>query len=413
MISIITPVRAKSEEQVEWLNEAIASVLSQKPEGVDVEMVVVDDHSPASLSRVQAAWPQVRWLRAEHDGVSAARNQAAEAAHGEFLLPLDADDKLSANALAAFLQAWETRGDAGIIYSDVVMFGQDYAQVYLAAEYSFDTLLRATFMTVGCLHRKADWERIGGWRLDMNHGLEDWEYWIALGEAGVCGKRLAEPLYWYRRHPTGRLAWLRSNRELWNKAYQAMREIHRASYNGRYPVGCCGGRAPKGATRNPRGGVARAPVQPQAEIARATAKRPGGDLVPLVYVGPRKGGFQIIGGVSRVRYRVPGQGRLLQQVNSPHQGVRPEDVAWFRTAAGGRDYRVLEVPKPVVAPEAVAPQPVPAPVPETEQSEAWTPQIMEAVGVIEQNADTHTETEPEPVEDKPKRARKTRRASAG
>jgi hypothetical protein len=318
----------------------------------------------------------VRWLDAEGQGVSMARNQAADAARYDLLLPLDADDKLAPDALPAFLKAWGERGDAGIIYSDVVMFGEDYAQVYLAADYHFPTLLKATFMTVGCLHRKADWDRAGGWRLDMTQGLEDWEYWIALGELGVCGKRLSEPLYWYRRHPRGRLQWLKANRELWDRAYAAMRELHIDSYNGRYPMGCCGGS---------RSVVRRVPAAaPKAALAASMPSSDG--LVLLAYYGPRKGDFQVVSGVTRTRYHVPGQGQIVRPLHSGKQGVNPADVAWFRSVNGGRDFRPVDVPKPAAG---LAPAPPPRPQPRPVKAEQWTPEVMEAEAA----------PEPEPVPD--------------
>jgi len=365
MISIITPALVKDAQGAQWLNECISSVKGQPG---DWEHIVVNDHSPADLSALKASWPHVHWLDAQYKGVSAARNQAAEAAQGELLLPLDADDKLAPDALPKFLEAWDKRGDASIIYSDVVMFGSDYARVYLAAEYSFTTLLRATFMTVGCLHRKADWERIGGWRLDMSQGLEDWEYWLAMGEAGVCGKRVAEPLYWYRRHPRGRLQWLKANHDLWNRAYLAMRELHKDSYNGRYPMGCCGGSRAKA--------VRRAAV-PVSRAATAAAPRPaGGGLVQMVYRGPRKGDFALTGGVTRTRYRVPGPGEFVHQVKGSVRGIKAGDVAWFRSVGRGKEFQVVEAPKP-------APAVKPAPVVEKPAGpvEKWDLDVMEAEAV--------------------------------
>ena len=365
MISVITPALVKDETGIQWLHEAISSVFDQNASGW--EMIIVNDHSPVDLGPLRDYWPQVRWLEAEGQGVSAARNQAAEAAKGELLLPLDADDKLAPEALAKFWTAWTLREEAKIIYSDVVMFGQDYARVYLAPEYDFPKLLHATYMTVGCLHRKEDWDQIGGWRLDMSAGLEDWEYWIAMGEAGVCGKRLAEPLYWYRRHPRGRLQWLKANKEKWNRAYQAMREIHRESYNGRFSMGCCGGA--KGARRPVRAPVARGAV--------AMAAQKSGELVQVMYVGARKGDFQVVSGITRTRYRIPGQGELVQMLPQATQGVRPADVAWFKAVGQGREFKVMDTPKPApVLAEAEAPA---APVPEEPRKESgtWDPGVME------------------------------------
>lgn len=368
MISIITPARIKDAQGARWLHECIASVRAQSG---DFEHIIVNDHSPHDLAALRDRWPHVRWLDAEDKGVSAARNQAAEAAKGELLLPLDADDMLSDGALASFREAWANRGKAGIIYSDVVMFGEDYARVYMAAEYDFRTLLKATFMTVGCLHQKADWERAGGWRVDMTQGLEDWEYWITLGEMGVCGKRIAAPLYWYRRHPRGRLQWLKANHELWDRAYVAMRNLHKDSFNGRYPMGCCGG-----AKRAPRRA---APARRTARPVPAQASEKTGDgLVLLVYYGRRKGGFRVSGGVTRTRYHVPGQGKMVQIDGTAQQGVKPADVPWFRSVNGGQDFRPVQVaqaqpPAPPTASQPAAQALAPAEV----DLEQWRPDVME------------------------------------
>lgn len=366
-VSIITPALVKDAQQLEWLNECCASVQGQTE--TDIEQIVVNDHSLVDLEPVKALYPQVRWLDAEYQGVSATRNQAVEAATAPLLLPLDADDLLASTAVEQFLAAWDDRQE-DIVYSDVVMFGQDYSMVYLAPEYTFEKLLHATLMTVGSLHTKADWQRVGGWRLDMTKGLEDWEYWIALGEIGVCGERLPEPLYYYRRHPRGRLQWLKANQEKWDAAYQAMRELHIDSYNGRFPVGCCGGRAPKGARRPLHGGVPRAQT-----VAAATPA--AGDLVKMIYTGARQGDFRLTAQPTRQQYYVPGQGQFVEIDQTGVQGIQKPDIAWFRSVSQGRDFKIVDVPvKPSVVPQVVSkPEPPAKPVPK--DSKAWAPEVME------------------------------------
>jgi len=373
-ISILTPIRAKEPIDFEWLNECIASVMGQTVD--DWEHIIVDDHSAGDIGPVRDKWPHVRWLEAEYQGVSAARNQAAEMAGGELLLPLDADDKLATTALETWLKEWNRHPDAGILYSDVVMFGEDYARVYLAPEYNFRTLLTATIMVVGALHRKADWQRVGGWRLDMTAGLEDWEYWIALGEIGVCGKRIPEPLYWYRRHPRGRLRWLQANREKWDRAYHAMRELHIDSYNGRYPMGCCGGKSPPGARRSLHGGM------PRTSSGGQTMNYQAGDTVQMIYVGTRQGSFEVISGVTRTRYLIPGAGSFVELGDSARQGVLPRDVPWFRSVNRARDFKIVETPAAPSAVTTPAP-PKPLPVASPEENPAWSEAIMEGPEVAE------------------------------
>ncbi len=191
----------------------------------------------------------------------------------------------------------------------------------------------------------------------MQGGLEDWEYWIALGELGVCGVRVPEPLYWYRRQAGGRLARLKADPDKWHRAYNRMRELHIDSYNGRRPVGCCGG------GRRVAGVVNRAKALPKAPQVAP------GQRVLVIYNGKRKGGFGMRGQATGVRYSVPGRGDFLVDQNGK-PGVDRRDVGRFLQMGG---FKV--VPPAASAPVRKVPKPAPAPVkratPQT--SEAWEP----------------------------------------
>ncbi len=332
-ISIITPIRATRSEHIQWLGEAVGSVLEQSYS--DWEMIIVDDHSSISLPCF--ADKRICIIQADGTGVSAARNQAARIAQGEFLLPLDSDDKLSPDALEKFLQGWEEREGARIIYSDTMRFGQDYAKLYIAPEYDFGLLLEKIFMTVGCLHLKEDWERAGGWSEEMEEGLEIWEYWIRLGEQGVCGKHIPYTLYWYRRAPGSRLTSIKSDPNRYKRAYNKMRDLHRETYNGRWPVGCCGGsRRTQIATSNK--GIA---INQIANVQ--------GNRVAVVYAGNRLGDFWLTGRATGIRYHVSGQLAVLTDANGV-AGVDERDVNGILAYNAGKDFRIVSQPTQNPAP---------------------------------------------------------------
>ena len=305
-VSIITPVKADTKQQRDWLYYAVQSVLNQTY--TDWEMVIVDDDSPEDLSVVRrlCADDRIHWLEGG-GGCVMSRNAAAEHAQSDFLLPLDADDKLAPNALNLYLQGWEQGGkDEGFVYSDVMVFGDGFSRLIRAPYYDFTQLLHTTYIGVGCLHKKSDWERVGGWKPELEAGLEDWEYWIALGEQGICGWRVEHPLYWYRRHPHGRLARLRGEQDHWNIAYAKMREIHRDTYNGRRKVGCCGKSSRVSTNHTPS-------TEPVTEASLA-----GQDTVLMEYTGRRQGSFFVRGRSSGIRYKLSGLRRKFE--------AHPDDV---------------------------------------------------------------------------------------
>ena len=97
----------------EKLRRAVRSVMGQaRPDGVSLELIVVDDASPAGcdLSFLDDL-ANVRLIRHEANrGAAAARNTAIEAARGEFIAQLDSDDAWLPSFVASQLAFWEAQG---------------------------------------------------------------------------------------------------------------------------------------------------------------------------------------------------------------------------------------------------------------------------------------------------------------
>jgi hypothetical protein len=179
------------------------------------------------------------------------------------------------------------------------------------------------------MHLKEAWRKVGGWKPAMENGLEDWEYWIALGEIGVCGHYIPEVTYHYRRHPRGRLAHLQKNPDEYLKAQAKMRSLHQKAYDGRDTMpGCCGGGGSGAANANT--GI-QAPPPTTAQIMQRVS--PAG-LIPIRYTGRRKEEFYVKGRSTGIQYAVPGRGHLLKRPDG-REGVHPPDVGWILQLEGG------------------------------------------------------------------------------
>ncbi len=94
LVSVVIPCY----RQAHYLPQAIESVLAQTHS--NIEIVVVDDGSPDNASQVAKQYPGVRCIRQENKGLAAARNAGIRSTNGEFLVFLDADDRLLPNAVA-------------------------------------------------------------------------------------------------------------------------------------------------------------------------------------------------------------------------------------------------------------------------------------------------------------------------
>jgi len=93
LVSVIIPCY----NQAHFLDEAIESVLTQTYP--NREIIVVDDGSTDNTAEVAGRYSAVRHIYQENAGPSAARNTGVTKSRGEYLVFLDADDRLLPEAL--------------------------------------------------------------------------------------------------------------------------------------------------------------------------------------------------------------------------------------------------------------------------------------------------------------------------
>lgn len=194
LISVIVPCY----NQAQYLDECLQSVYNQSFE--NWECIIVDDGSPDNTKLVAASWLQkdsrFRYIYQENKGVSAARNNGIKSADGEWILPLDGDDKIGERYLELAEKEFTSYS---LIYCKLNLFGLVKKKLDVR-DYNYQELLFFNPFFCSCFFLKKHWVSVGGYDEEMKHGLEDWEFWINICyNQTITVKKLDYTGFFYRR----------------------------------------------------------------------------------------------------------------------------------------------------------------------------------------------------------------------
>ena len=188
-----------------FLSQALESVAAQTFR--DWELVVIDDASADETRVIAEAFAgrfpdRVRVLRHEQPlGLRSCANAALEAAHGDYIVRLDADDFLDENALLVLAHFLDEHPDIGLVFPNYTYV--DEHGTILGTEYRKKIGTEAKLLDLpvhgACtMVRKRVLKSIGGYdeRFDAQDGHELWLKVLHRYGAG----NVSTPLFYYRQH---------------------------------------------------------------------------------------------------------------------------------------------------------------------------------------------------------------------
>ncbi len=210
----------------EFLAESVSSAMEQ--EGGEPRVIVVDDgstdaHTLAELGRLP---PQVELVRQANSGPAAARNAGLERIQTRYALVLDADDRLTANALALLGEPLRADPALGFSYGLVRFFGAWEGVMRMPPYDPYRLLYRHNIGSVALIRREL-FEDVGGYDPAFR-GYEDWEFWVHALERGWRGWRAESVTVLYRRHGSTRHAGARTH---YRATFRQLRRKHAVLYS--------------------------------------------------------------------------------------------------------------------------------------------------------------------------------------
>jgi glycosyltransferase involved in cell wall biosynthesis len=189
-----------------FIADAVESALRQTLPSHEV--IVCDDGSTDDLEGALAPCAaEITVLRKEHGGVAGTRNLAIKAATGDFVVSLDADNKLLPGYIEAVTELAVARPDLDILSTDAFLEldGEIYGRYY-RGKARFVTgdqrrgIIHQHFVYANAAYRRDSLLAIGGYDefYDSFHGPEDTDLLMRLILGGSRAGLVDEPLAVYR-----------------------------------------------------------------------------------------------------------------------------------------------------------------------------------------------------------------------
>lgn len=182
-----------------FVGETIQSALNQT---VECEIIVVDDCSTDNSAEVISKYP-VTYIRNDKNlRVSETRNKGIRQASGEFIVCLDADDRIRPTFVEKLLPLFKTEKDA-IAFSAVITmneYGKFTHHVWFRSIANPELQYRGINQIPSCcMFRKTWWQLAEGFD-DEYDSVEDANLWLKIMALGGDIQQTKEILMEYRIH---------------------------------------------------------------------------------------------------------------------------------------------------------------------------------------------------------------------
>lgn len=202
LVSVIVPCY----RQAHYLAEAIESVLAQTYP--HVEILVIDDGSPDNTTEIAARYPGVRCVRQPNRGVSEARNLGIRSSNGNFIIFLDADDRLRPEAIEIGLNCFSRHPEVAFVSGRLRFISADGHTLYERQGHTVErdhyaAMLRRNYISAPCgaMCRRDVFESVDGFNPSLSV-CADYDFYLRVLRQFPAWSHDLEVAE-YRRHGLG------------------------------------------------------------------------------------------------------------------------------------------------------------------------------------------------------------------
>lgn len=196
LVSVVVPIFNYGQQFEKTLQSVFNSTYK------NIEIVVVNDGSTDEyvLQKLDSIknHPNIKVINQINSGPSEARNKGIRNSNGEFILPLDADDKIEPEYIQSCVNILKRDKNISPVYCDTIHIGQSQG-IEKRPEWSMDRLIQGPFIVNCSMFHKEAFDKCDGYDTSL-FGWEDYDLWIRMGKNGYKGHRIPKPLFTYFHH---------------------------------------------------------------------------------------------------------------------------------------------------------------------------------------------------------------------
>jgi glycosyltransferase involved in cell wall biosynthesis len=195
-VSIIIPCYNHGQ----YIREAIDSVEKIADKNL-YEIIIVNDGSKdeytiSMMDKLAAEGYHV--INQVNQGLGRTRNNGIKAAKGDYILPLDSDNRIRPEYIYESIKILDAHPEIAMVYGDAEFFG-DKSKRHVVGEFNLQNMMVENQIDACAVYRKSVWEAVGGYDEKMPiMGYEDWDMWLNMTFKNYKFHYVPEILFDYR-----------------------------------------------------------------------------------------------------------------------------------------------------------------------------------------------------------------------
>lgn len=185
-----------------FLEEAVTSIINY-PDKYAIEIIIINDGSTEAstieaINKIEKSYPELIVVNQNNQGLGNARNNGIAMAKGEYIIPLDADNKLRHEFISKAIQVLDNQIAIDMVHGNAQFFGEQEG-LWKVKPFDISEMVLNNYIDACACFRKSTWENLGGYDVNMPiMGFEDWDLWLRMGVYGCKFKYIDEVFFDYR-----------------------------------------------------------------------------------------------------------------------------------------------------------------------------------------------------------------------